>query len=234
MMITGGADSKIHPLSFVRMSLLDQLSHWRGLPAAACRPFDLARDGWVPGEGSGIVILEELEHALARGARIYGEILGYGSGCDANPAGGLDPDGIGTEIAMRAALRDARLEPGEIGHVNAHGAATIISDLAEARAIGRVFGEGPASGVPVTALKGYFGNIVSGCGAVELIASLIGVNRGLIPSALNCDDVDPACGAIDLVTGSPRPTENSTFLTTNLTRHGQAAALIVRGQVSAS
>ena len=229
IMITGGADSKIHPLSMVRMSLLDQMSRWSGDPSGACRPFDAARDGWVPGEGAGIIVLEEREHALARGAKIYGEVLGFGSGCDASPAGGLDPDGIGTEIAIRAALRDSKLTPEDIGHVNAHGAASIVSDLAEARAIGRVFGEGPSSGVPVTALKGYLGNLVSGCGAVELIASLLGVNRGLIPAALNCDDIDPACGAIDLVTGPARPSDNPTFLNTNLTRHGQAAAVVVRG-----
>ena len=229
VMITGGADSKIHPLSMVRMSLLDQMSRWRGDPAGACRPFDAARDGWVPGEGAGIIVLEERDHALARGAKVYGEILGFGSGCDASPAGGLDPDGIGTEIAIRAALRDSKLRPDEIGHVNAHGAATVVSDLAEARAIGRAFGEGPSGGVAVTALKGYMGNMVSGCGAVELIASLLGVNRGLIPAVLNCDEVDPAVGGIDLVTGSARGTDNPTFLNTNLTRHGQAAAVIVRG-----
>jgi 3-oxoacyl-[acyl-carrier-protein] synthase II len=229
VMITGGADSKIHPLSLVRMSLLDQMSRWKGEPGGACRPFDSARDGWVPGEGAGIVILEERDHAIARGAKIYGEVLGFGSGCDASPQGGLDPDGIGTEIALRSALRDAKLQPAEIGHVNAHGAATVVSDLAEARAIGRVFGEGSSVGVPVTALKGYFGNIVSGCGAVELIASLLGVNRGLIPSALNCDEVDPAFGPIDLVTGRPRPSNNPVFVNTNLTRHGQAAALVIRG-----
>ena len=229
VMITGGADSKIHPLSMVRMSLLDQMSRWGGDPAGACRPFDAARDGWVPGEGAGIIVLEEREHALARGAKVYGEILGFGSGCDACPAGGLDPDGIGTEIAIRAALRDAKLAPDAVGHVNAHGAATVASDLAEARAIGRVFGEGPSSGVPVTALKGYLGNLVSGCGAVELIASLLGANRGLIPPVLNCDEVDPAVRGLDLVTGPPRASDNPTFLNTNLTRHGQAAAVIVRG-----
>ncbi|WP_435022269.1 beta-ketoacyl-[acyl-carrier-protein] synthase family protein [Tundrisphaera sp. TA3] len=226
IMISGGADSKIHPLSLIRMSLLDQMTRWSGEPARACRPFDTERDGWVPGEGAGILVLEERDHAIARGATIYGEILGFGSGCDANPRGGLDPDGVGTEIAMKAALRDAGLEPSAIGHVNAHGAATGTSDLAEARAIRRVFGDSP--GVPVTALKGYMGNMVSGSGAVELIASLLGVNRGLIPSVLNCDHPDPECG-IDVVTGSARPTDNPTFLTTNLTRHGQAAALIVRG-----
>ena len=230
VMISGGADSKIHPLSLVRMTLLDQMTRWKGEPSASCRPFDRARDGWAPGEGAGIVILEEHGHAIARGARIYGEILGFGSGCDASPQGGLDPDGVGTEIAIKAALRDAKLNPDQIGHVNAHGSATVVSDLAEARAIGRIFGEGSGGGgVPVTALKGYFGNIVSGCGAVELIASLLGVNRGLIPPALNCDEPDPCFGPIDVVTGGPRPSDNPVFLNTNLTRHGQAAALVVRG-----
>jgi 3-oxoacyl-[acyl-carrier-protein] synthase II len=227
VMISGGADSKIHPLSLVRMSLLGQMSSWSGVPSEAVRPFDRSRDGWVPGEGAGILILEEREHALKRGARIYGEILGFGSGCDAMPQGGLDPDGSGTEIAIRAALRDAGLRPEEIGHVNAHGAGTPVSDLAEARAFHRVFGDGPS--VPVTALTGYFGNIVSGCGAVELVASLLGVNHGVIPATLNCTDPDPACD-LDIVRGAPRPTSNPIFLNTNLTRHGQAAALVVRGE----
>jgi 3-oxoacyl-[acyl-carrier-protein] synthase II len=225
VMISGGADSKIHPLSLVRMSLLDQMTRWQGDPRRACRPFDRGRDGWVPGEGAGILVLEEREHALARGARIYGEILGFGSGCDAAPEGGLDPEGAGTEIALRAALRDSGLEPGQIGHVNAHGTATILSDLAEARSFGRVFG--PRK-VPVTALKGYMGNLVSGCGAVELIGSLMGVNRGFIPPTLNCDDLDPAC-ALDLVQTTPRPTTNPIFLNTNLTSRGQAAAIVVKG-----
>ncbi len=231
LMITGGADSKIHPLSFIRMSLLNQMSHWSGDPSGACRPFDRDRDGYVPGEGAGVLILEEREHALARGAKIYGEILSYGSGCDARPGGGLDTDGIGTEIAIRAALRSGGVEPGDVGHVNAHGAATVASDLAESRAIHRVFC-GPDQqqpSVPVTALKGYFGNIVSGCGAVELISSLIGVNQGLIPPTLNCDHYDPACAPLDIVSGSPRATSNPIFLNTNLTRHGQAATVLVQG-----
>lgn len=226
VMIAGGADSKIHPLSLIRMKLLDQMARWSGDPAAACRPFDRARSGWVPGEGAGILVLEAYEHARARGAKMYGEVLGFGSGCDARPGGGLDPDGAGTEVAVRAALADAGLESEQVGHVNAHGAATQASDLAEARALRRVFGSGPT--VPVTALKGYIGNLASGCGAVELLASLLAVNRGLVPAVLNCDDPDPECD-LDLVVGGPRPTENPTFLTTNVTRHGQAAALIVRG-----
>ncbi|MDX2038685.1 MAG: beta-ketoacyl-[acyl-carrier-protein] synthase family protein [Isosphaeraceae bacterium] len=230
VMISGGADSKIHPLSLIRMSLLGQMSHWQGDPRQACRPFDARRDGWIAGEGAGILVLEEYEHAKRRGATIHGEILGYGSGCDANPRGGIDPSGIGTEIAVRAALRDAQLEPSAIGHVNAHGAATVEMDLAEARALNRVFG---AEAVPVTALKGYMGNLVSGCGAVELVCSLLGVNRGSIPGTLNCDDPDPEC-RLDLVRGEPRETSNPIFLNTNFTRHGQAAALVVRGEPSAS
>ncbi len=226
VMITGGADSKIHPISLIRMSLLGQMSHWDGDPSQACRPFDSMRDGWVVGEGAGILILEEYEHAKARGAKIYGEILGYGSGCDAWPSGGLDPDGIGTEVAIRAALKDAGLAPNEIGHVNAHGAATIESDLAESRALGRIFGP---ERVPVTALKGYMGNSVSGCGAIELLSSLIGVNQGLIPPTINCDDPDPSC-QLDIVRTKPRRIDNRIFVNTNLTRHGQAAALVVRGE----
>src|SRR4029077_18040659 len=103
VMISGGADSKIHPLSMVRMALLDNMSRWKGEPGQSCRPFDRRRDGWVPGEGAGIVILEERDHAVNRGARIHGEILGGGSGCDAMPAGGLDPEGGGTIVAVTAA-----------------------------------------------------------------------------------------------------------------------------------
>jgi 3-oxoacyl-[acyl-carrier-protein] synthase II len=226
LMIAGGADSKIHPLSFVRLALQKGLSRWDGDPAGACRPFDLRRDGTVPGEGAGIVILEEYEHALRRGAAIHGELLGAGSGCDAMPAGGLDPEGSGTAIAIAAALREAGVTPDAVGHVNAHGIGSLVGDLAEARAIHRVFGSSPP---PVTALKGYIGTLASGCGAVELIGSLIGVNRGLIPAVLNCDDPDPACG-LDLVRGEPRPTHHATFVNTNITANGQAAALVIRGR----
>ena len=225
VMITGGADSKIHPLSLVRMALFDTMSRWTGEPSQACRPFDRRRDGWVPGEGAGIVILEEWSHAQKRGATILGEVLGGGSGCDAMPRGGLDPDGGGTEVAIQAALEEAGIAPAAVGHVNAHGAANRVSDLAEARAFERIFG---AKGVPVTALKGYMGNLASGCGAVDMMVSLIGVNRGKVPPILNCDELDPEM-ALDVVVGEPRPTDNPIFVTTNLTPIGQAAALVIRG-----
>jgi 3-oxoacyl-[acyl-carrier-protein] synthase II len=225
VMITGGADSKIHPLSLVRMALFETMSRWKGDPSQSCRPFDRRRDGWVPGEGAGIVILEEWGHAQKRGARILGEVLGGGSGCDAMPGGGLDPDGSGTEVAISAALDEAGLAPGAVGHVNAHGSAGRVSDLAEARAFRRIFGPG---GVPVTALKGYIGNLASGCGAVDMMVSLIGVNRGKVPQILNCDELDPEM-ELDVVQNAPRETANPIFVTTNLTPNGQAAALVIRG-----
>jgi 3-oxoacyl-[acyl-carrier-protein] synthase II len=226
VMITGGADSKIHPLSLVRMALFETMSRWKGDPSQSCRPFDRRRDGWVPGEGAGIVILEEWDHARKRGARILGEVLGGGSGCDAMPGGGLDPDGGGTEVAITAALEEAGLAPGAVGHVNAHGSAGVVSDLAEARAFQRIFGPG---GVPVTALKGYMGNLASGCGAVDMMVSLIGVNRGKVPPILNCEELDPEM-ELDVVQSKPRATDNPIFVTTNLTPNGQAAALVIRGK----
>lgn len=229
LMITGGADSKIHPLSLIRMRLQNQMSHWDGPPEQACRPFDRHRSGWVPGEGGGILLLEALDHAERRGAKIYGEVLGYGSASDAYARGGLDPHGTGAELAVRAALRDAGLQPSQVGHVNAHGNATRLADLAESRALHRVFGRD----VPVTALKGYIGSLASGCGAVELISSLAGSIRGVIPTTLNCDDLDPDC-EIDVVRGGSRPTDNPVFLNLNFTRHGQAAAVVVRANTDAS
>ena len=228
VMIAGGGDSKIHPLSMIRMTQLGQLSKRRDDPAKACRPFDREHDGWVPGEGAGILILEEREHALKRGARILGEILGYGSGGDANPGGGVGPDGRGVEISMRAALRDAGLRPEDLGHINAHGAALPDWDGAEARGIRRVVGD---AGTPVTALKGYLGNSVSGCGALETIVSLMAVNQGFIPDGLNCDDPDPEVD-LNLVRGGPLESSSAVFLNTNFTRHGQAASLIIRGNPS--
>jgi 3-oxoacyl-[acyl-carrier-protein] synthase II len=225
VMIAGGADSKIHPLSFIRMSLHHTMSTWQGDPSGACRPFDLQRDGCVPGEGAGILILEEREHAIRRGATIHGELLGSGSGCDAVSTGGQDPEGAGTEIAIAAALREAGVPPSVVGHINAHGFGSRVGDLAEARAFRRVFGDNLP---PVTGFKGHIGTLASGCGAVELAGSLIGVNRGLIPPVLNCEHPDPAC-SLDVVRGRPRPVDNPVFINTNVTANGQAAAVLIRG-----
>ena len=208
------------------MALLGNMSRWRGDPAGACRPFDRRRDGWVPGEGAGILILEELEHAEKRGAEIYGEFLGGGSGCDAMPGGGLDPQGSGTEVAITAALEEAGLGAGKrrprecsrLGHGHlGSGRGTGFS--ANLRAAGRS-GDRSQRVHRQPGLRR---------GAVELICSLIAVNRGLVPAVLNCDE--PESGMeLDLVLGSPRATGNPVFVNTNVTPHGQAAAVVVRGQ----
>lgn len=223
VMVTGAGDSKIHPLSLIRMNLLGQLSRWEGPEEGACRPFDRRRSGWVPGEGAGILILESLDHARGRGARIYGEVLGYGCADDGHRGGGIDERGTGVELATRAALRDAGLQPGEVGHVNAHGAGIVAYDLAESAALNRVFG----LDVPVVGLKGYVGNLGSGSGAFELVASLLTAREGFLPATLNCDELDPAC-PIDVVRGAGRTTVNPTFLNVNFTRYGQASAVLVR------
>jgi 3-oxoacyl-[acyl-carrier-protein] synthase II len=131
-------------------------------------------------------------------------------------------------IAVGSAMREARVDPSAIGHINAHGSASKLGDLAEARAFHQVFG---TKLPPVTSFKGYMGTLASGCGAVELIGSLIGANRGLIPPTLNCDDPDPDC-ALDVVRGAPRPARNATFVNTNITANGQVAALVIRGNPS--
>ena len=221
VMITGGADSKIHPLSLVRMALFETMSRWKGDPSQACRPFDRRRDGWVPGEGAGIVILEEWEHAHERGARILGEVLGGGSGCDAMPAGGLDPDGGGHRGRHHGGARGGRA-----GTVGRSATSTPTARPAGSPTwprparFARIFGP---RGVPVTALKGYMGNLASGCGAVELIASLIGVNRGRDPADPQLRRARPGDRARP-GPKTPRPTENPIFVNTNLTPNGQAAA----------
>lgn len=225
VMITGGADSKIHQLSLVRMQMIGALSHWDGEPSAACRPFDRRRCGTVPGEGAGILIFEELEHARRRGARIYGEVLGTGSASDAHPSGGLDPEGIGTGLAAAMALREAGLAPDDLGHVHAHGAGLPEMDLYESRGLRRAL---KSARVPVTSVKGQIGNLASGCGAVEAGMSLLAANAGFIPGTLNCDELDPDCD-LDVARSGSIATENRVFLNTNLTRSGQASALVVRG-----
>lgn len=229
VMITGSADSKIHPLSYVRLKLLEKIAHWDGAPEDACRPFDAKATGWVPGEAAGILILEERERALARGATIHGEILGFGSGCDAVLDRGVGEDGRGTRIAVAQALRSAGIAPTDLGHVNAHGFGLPEWDRAEARGLAEALG---GADVPVTALKGALGNTGSASGGIETILSLMAVNSGFVPPSRNCDDPAPGI-ELDFVRGEPRDTANPVFLNTNYTRLGQAAAIVVRGEPGA-
>lgn len=226
LMLTGGCDSKIHPLLMIRFGLLQLSSLRNDAPAQACRPFDADRDGIVPAEGAGVVILEELEHAKRRGATIYGEVIGFGAGCDAASAERAESSGDGLKIAIQAALRDAKLKPSDIGYYNAHGVSSRDGDRIEARALRAAIGD-QALEIPVSAHKSNIGNTVAACGVIEFIAGIMALQNQVIPPTINYVKPDPDC-PLSIVAGGPRPLTKPTFLSANATRLGQAAALIAR------
>jgi 3-oxoacyl-[acyl-carrier-protein] synthase II len=215
--LAGAADSKLTPLSLVRQCLFTPLSKRNDDPAGACRPFDRGRDGEVIGEGSGVLVVEDLDHARRRGARIYAEIAGFGCAFDRGCAGG------GIVRAIRAALNQAGIGPGEIDHVNAHGVGTVEGDTWEAKGIRDAFGD---RSVPVFAVKSFIGNLSSAGSTVELIASLLALQHGTVPATLNYTDPDPACPIA--VSADPGPATKPYALKLSLTDAGQCAALVVR------
>jgi 3-oxoacyl-[acyl-carrier-protein] synthase II len=191
-MLAGGCDSLIDPLMLTGFSLLGALSKRNDDPSHASRPFDLNRDGFVLGEGAGMLVLEEFEHARARGARIYGEVLGYASTSNSYRITDSPPDGQGAYLAMRHAIDDAGLRPDEIGYINAHGTSTHQNDRSETVAIKRCFGE-CAKRVPISSTKSMMGHLVNGGGAVELIVCLLTIDRGVITPTINYEVSDPDC-----------------------------------------
>jgi 3-oxoacyl-[acyl-carrier-protein] synthase II len=192
-------------------------------PARASRPFDAERDGFVMGEGAGFLVLERWERAEARGARIYGEVLGYGRNCDAHHITAPSPDGAGAVACMELALSDAGLAPGDIGHVNAHGTSTPLNDAAEAGALGKVFGGAPP---PVTSTKGVTGHLIGAAGAVEAVASFLALREGLVPPTANHTVTDPEL-RVDVVAGSARPLERVPVLSNSFGFGGHNAALVL-------
>jgi 3-oxoacyl-[acyl-carrier-protein] synthase II len=215
--LVGGAESKINPLSMVRQCLFEEISHRNDAPDRACRPFDRGRDGLVLGEGVAVFAFEDLEHARRRGARIYGEVVGFGSAFDRRQ------DGDGLARAARAALADAGIGPEDLDHVNAHGLSCRASDVWEARGLARALGGRP---VPVLAVKSYVGNLGAGGGTLEMAASLLALHHGTVPRTLNCDDPDPEC-PVTVLTES-RPVARPYVLKVGFTQMGQCAALVIR------
>jgi len=188
-------------------------------PAAACRPFEAKRDGTATSEGAGMFVLESRGHAERRGVRLQGKILGYGRRCEPCAAT-LKPSGQAIRQAIEASLEMGQLAPGEIGHVNAHGLATIDDDVIEARAIEQTLGN-----VPVTAPKSFFGNLGAAGGAVELAISLLGMQHEVVPPTLNYEQPDPVCPVN--VVSEAQPSRASTVLALNHKLTGQAVALVV-------
>lgn len=191
-MLAGGCDSLIDPLMLTGFSLLGALSTRNDDPAHASRPFDLHRDGFVLGEGAGMLVLEERERARARGAKIYGEVLGYASTSNAYRLTDSPPDGQGAYLAMKHAITDAGLTPPDIQYINAHGTSTHQNDRSETVAIKRCFGD-YAPRVPISSTKSMMGHLVNGGGAVELIVCLLTIQTGIVTPTINYEVPDPEC-----------------------------------------
>lgn len=196
--ITGGTEAAVTPLSMAGFSAMKALSTRNDAPEQACRPFDRDRDGFVMGEGAGILLLEALEHARARGAKIYAEIVGYGLTCDAHHMTNPAPGGEGAARAMRLALKDAGLQPGDVQHINAHATSTPVGDIAEVQAIKSVFGE-HAPRLAISATKSMTGHLLGGAGGIATVATALAIHHGWVPPTLNLDNPDPECEGLDFV-----------------------------------
>jgi 3-oxoacyl-[acyl-carrier-protein] synthase II len=225
LMLAGGAHSMIHPLGVTGFNLLTALSTRNDTPQQASRPFDLHRDGFVLGEGAGMLVCEELEHARRRGARIYAELTGYGSTADAFRVTDSHPDGRGAIACIAAALRDSRLDPSQIDYINAHGTSTQVNDRVETLAIKKVFGEG-AYQVPVSSIKSMLGHLIAAAGAVELIACVEAIRRGVLPPTINYETPDPECD-LDYVPNVAREKRVRHALSNSFGFGGQNISLIV-------
>lgn len=192
VMIAGGAEAAISPIIFAGLDAIKVTSTRNEEPEKASRPFDKDRDGFVTSEGSGVVILEELEFALNRGAKIYAEVLGYGFNSDAYHITAPDPEGKGAANCMRMALNDAGISIDEIDYINAHGTSTPLNDLSETRAIKSVF-QGRSNGIPVSANKSMIGHLWGAAGVVEAIFCILTIKQGIIPPTINYETPDPEC-----------------------------------------
>ena len=201
-MVCGGAESAITPLGVAGFASAKALSFRNDDPATASRPFDLERNGFVIGEGAGVLVLEALEHAQARGARILAEVVGYGTTCDAHHITAPSPGGVGGAEAMRLALADARLAPEAVDYVNAHGTSTQANDSNETAAIKAALGA-HAQRIPVSSTKSMTGHLLGGSGGIEAVASILAIGHNLVPPTINYHTPDPACD-LDVVPNQAR------------------------------
>ncbi len=192
VMLTGGSEAAVTPMGLSGFAALRALSERNDAPMLASRPFDAGRDGFVLSEGAGVIVLEELEHAKARGAKIYAELLGYGMSADAGHITQPDKKGAGAAYAMALAVKDARIDPTEIGYINAHGTSTPLGDEAETTAIKTVFKE-HAYRLSVSSTKSQLGHLLGASGGVELIFCALAIRDSIIPPTINYDTPDPTC-----------------------------------------
>jgi 3-oxoacyl-[acyl-carrier-protein] synthase II len=226
VMLSGGTHSMIHPFGVTGFNLLTALSTRNDEPERASRPFDRDRDGFILGEGAGMVILEELEHARARRAKIHGEVVGYGSTADAFRITDSHEEGRGAIACMREALADARIDPEDVDYINAHGTSTAVNDSIETLAIKRAFGES-AYRVPISSTKSMMGHLIAAAGSVEAIICLLSIRDGVVPPTINLDHPDADCD-LDYIPHTARRKAVDVALTNSFGFGGQNIALILR------
>ena len=226
VMITGGSEAPITPLAIAGFCSMKALSARNDEPERASRPFDAGRDGFVIGEGAAILILETLEHAQKRGARIYAEVAGYGTSCDAYHITAPDPEGGGAALSMRLALLDAGVAPESVDYINAHGTSTPLGDKLETAAIKQVFGD-HAKKLVVSSTKSMTGHLLGAAGGLEAVASVLAIDRGVIPPTINYEEPDPECD-LDYVPNRSREFPVKTALSNSFGFGGHNATLLFR------
>jgi 3-oxoacyl-[acyl-carrier-protein] synthase II len=226
LMVAGGSEAIIDELPIGGFAQMKALSTRNDEPTRASRPFDADRDGFVPGEGAGLVVLESADHARRRGARIYAEIVGYGMTADAYHMTAPDPDGDGAVRAMAAALRDAGLRPEDVGYINAHGTSTPYNDKTETLAIKQVFGE-HARRLAVSSTKSMTGHLLGAAGGIEAIATVLALQHGVLPPTINYEKPDPECD-LDYVPNTARKAEVDAAISNGFGFGGTNATLAFR------
>jgi 3-oxoacyl-[acyl-carrier-protein] synthase II len=225
VMLAGGSHSMIHPIGLSGFHLIEVLSTANERGAAAMRPFDRERDGFVAGEAAAVVVVEQLGHALARGAEIWGELTGYADTHDAFRVTDTHPDGRGLVTCMHKALEHARLKPDDIDYISAHGTSTPLNDRVETIALKRALGEA-AYRIPVSSIKSMLGHSTTACGVVELVSLLMVLRTGVLPPTINYEVADPACD-LDYVPNTAREKKCRHVMNANMGFGGQNAVLIV-------
>jgi 3-oxoacyl-[acyl-carrier-protein] synthase II len=227
VMLCGGTEAPVTEVGIAGFSAMRALSRRNDDPAGASRPFDAARDGFVMGEAGAVVVLEELEHARARGANIRAELLGYGVSSDARHITEPDPSGENPARAMTMAFSDAGIDPSEIDYINAHGTSTPLGDAAETRVIKLALGEENARNTPVSSTKGATGHCLGAAGAVEAIFSVLAVEHGVLPPTINYDDPDPECD-LDYIPNESREADVRTAVSNSFGFGGHNATIVIR------
>jgi len=226
--VAGGSEAAVTGLGIGGFNAMRALSKRNDAPQKASRPYDLERDGFVMSEGAGILILEEREHAVRRGAKILAEIVGYGASADAYHLSQPAPEGEGAQRAMRSALKDAKLDASAVGYVNAHGTSTEVGDITELEAIEKVFGAHARSGMLISATKSMTGHLLGAAGGLEAVISVLAIDDGVIPPTINLDNPDERAAGFDLVPHTARQKRVDVALSNSFGFGGTNVALIFK------